>query len=187
MSDATWKIKVIRSPRRARTSTARLVGDVLEVRVPEGLGPDREREIVDRLAAKLRARVARAQKLGDADLLNRAEKLNHRYFGGKLKINSVRYVTNQHLRFGSCSTGSGIIRLSDRLAQMPAWVQDYVLVHELAHLVEPNHSPRFWELVNRYKLAERAIGYLMAIGLDEGWKPRTEGVTGYDVSGDRQA
>ncbi len=168
MSDGLWKIHLVRSPRRAKTFSARLVGDILEVRIPEGLSPDREREIVDRLVARLKARVARARRRGDADLMERAEALNRRYFDGKLQINSVRYVTNQHSRFGSCTTGTGDIRLSDRLARMPAWVQDYVLVHELAHLVQPNHSPEFWALVRRYRLAERAIGFLMARGMSEG-------------------
>jgi hypothetical protein len=48
---------------------------------------------------------------------------------------------------------------------MPEWVRKYVVIHEMAHLVEPNHSRAFWDIVSRYKLAERARGYLMAAGV----------------------
>jgi hypothetical protein len=70
------------------------------------------------------------------------------------------------MRFGSCSPSQGTIRISHRVAAMPAWVRDYVIVHELAHLVEPNHSRAFWDVVNRYTKTERARGYLIAIGME---------------------
>ncbi|MBM3461555.1 MAG: M48 family metallopeptidase, partial [Armatimonadetes bacterium] len=98
-------------------------------------------------------------------LERRAQRLNQQYFGGALQYASISYVSNQNSRWGSCSPGSRRIRLSHRLANMPAFVLDYVIVHELAHLVEPNHSRRFWKLVNRYPHAERAIGFLMGVGL----------------------
>lgn len=100
------------------------------------------------------------------ELLARARDLSMRYFGGTLRPTSVEYVTNQNSLHGSCSVQTGRIRLSHRLASMPGWVRDYVLVHELAHLREPNHSARFWTLVNRYPLAERARGFLMGAGLE---------------------
>jgi predicted metal-dependent hydrolase len=66
-------------------------------------------------------------------------------------------------RWGSCTTGDGTIRLSDRLQSMPVWVIDYVLLHELAHLLEPGHNARFWQLVDRFPKSERAKGYLEGI------------------------
>jgi predicted metal-dependent hydrolase len=120
------------------------------------------------LVARRRARVARSpRRPADAELMRRAVELSRRYFGRKLPITSVRYVTNQRSRFGSCSPDTGVIRLSDRLAGVPPWVRDYVLVHELAHLVHPDHSPEFWKLAYRFELAERARGFLMGMGFAE--------------------
>jgi predicted metal-dependent hydrolase len=70
-------------------------------------------------------------------------------------------------RYGSCTPQDGTIRLSDRLVAWPPWVRDYVLVHELAHLAVPDHSPAFWRLVDRYPLAERARGFLIAKGMED--------------------
>ena len=73
---------------------------------------------------------------------------------------SVRRVTvrNQRSRWGSCSR-RGTISLNWRLIQTPAHVQDYIVLHELCHLREMNHSSRFWREVERvcpdYETAER--------------------------------
>ncbi len=56
-------------------------------------------------------------------------------------------VRSQRSRWGSCSR-SGRVALNWRLLQMPEPVRVYVLLHELMHLREPNHSPRFWALVD---------------------------------------
>jgi len=78
---------------------------------------------------------------------------------------SIKFVSNQNTNFGSCTIKTRSIRISDRLAKTPRWVQDYVIIHELAHILYPNHSRKFWEKVNQYKYAERARGYLIAMGM----------------------
>ena len=160
------EVKVIRSARRRKTVSARLEGDILVVRAPAHLSDQALNEAIEKLKARVERR-QQARQLSDEDLEQRAQDLNRRYFQGKLRWRSIRWVTNQNKRFGSCTPSQGTIRISHRLAQMPDWVLDYVLVHELAHLIEPNHSPRFWALVNRYPLTERARGYLMAVGMEE--------------------
>ena len=72
-------------------------------------------------------------------------------------------MTNQGRRWGSCTPATRTIRLSHRLQGMPPYVVDYVLVHELAHLIEPNHSPRFWALVEAYPDAVKAQGFLEGV------------------------
>ena len=159
-------VKIIRSPRRKSTSSARQDGDTMVLYLPTGLTPTEEKSWVERMRARLeRSKTLRTLKTDDA-LGERAADLNRAYFGGELRVAEITYVANQNHRFGSCTPSNATIRLSHRLAAMPIWVLDYVIVHELAHLLQPNHSARFWKLVNRYKLAERARGFLIARGME---------------------
>lgn len=137
------------------------------MQVPAGLSPAEEQAWAEKLGSRILATRRRREMNHDGDLAARAQELNARYFDGKLTFADVRYVTNQQHRFGSCTPSQGTIRISDRVAKLPTWVRDAVLVHELAHLAEANHSRRFWKLANRYPLMERARGYLMALGLDD--------------------
>jgi len=142
--------------------------DLLEVRAPSDLAePELEAALRDLVQRMARRRDRQRNARSDADLQARAQRLNRAYFAGALKWRSIRYVSNQNGRFGSCTPTTGTIRISDRLGSVPDFVLDYVVMHELAHLVEPNHSPRFWQLVYQYERAERARGYLMAMSLED--------------------
>jgi hypothetical protein len=111
----------------------------------------------------LPARIAARRALPRAT----AERLNREHFGGRLRWASIRFVSNQRDRYGSCTPEDGSIRISHRVAEYPSWVREYVVMHELAHLEVPSHSPRFWRLVERYPLAERARGFLIAKGWED--------------------
>ena len=164
--NSDWPIKVIRSQKRRKTVSAELKQGVLVVRAPARMSEAELAPIIDKLRQRLHRRTRRPAPTDD-DLEQMAQQLNRDYFNGRLRWQSIRYVTNQNKRFGSCTPATGTIRLSHRLATMPKWVLTYVLMHELAHLEEANHGPNFWQLVNQYPLTERARGYLMAIGLEE--------------------
>ncbi len=118
------------------------------------------RQDEERWVAEMLSRLDRRKARETTDLDARAKLLAQRHRLPSPK--AVRWVDNQHSRWASCSPTDGVIRVSSRLAGFPGWVVDYVLVHELAHLVEPRHGPAFWALVHRYRRAERARGYLLA-------------------------
>lgn len=158
----TGEIEVRRSARRRRTVTARRDGDKTVVMVPAGLSAAEEREWIDTVLRRLADRERRRHPTDDA-LFDRAHELSARYLDGRVTPASVRWVTNQHSRWGSCTPDDGTIRLSDQLRGMPAWVVDYVLLHELTHLIVPGHGSSFWKLVNRYPKTERARGYLEGV------------------------
>jgi predicted metal-dependent hydrolase len=177
---AASKVEVRRSARRRRTISAYREGDRTIVLLPARMSRAEEARWVDvmleRLAKQERRSAGRAAR-GDVDLGQRAEELSRQFLGGVPKPASVRWVSNQGSRWGSCTPVDGTIRLSDRMATMPSWVIDYVLVHELAHLIEFGHGPRFHRLVDAFPKAERARGYLLGVIDGAGWVAQAEGLT----------
>lgn len=153
-------VEVRRSRRRRRTVSAYRDGDTIVVLVPDSLSRRQEAEWVSRMVERLE-RSEKRRRPSDDQLLKRARELSDLYLGGLAVPESVRWVDNQRARWGSCTPGDRTIRLSSRLQGMPAWVVDYVLVHELAHLLEHRHDAAFWAWVDRYPKAERAKGYLL--------------------------
>jgi len=156
-------IEIIRSKRRKNTVQAKFVNEKLCIYLPSGMTGSEEKKWIDKMTRWSQHHKQKKQ-LNNNVLLKRAQELNKKYFNGSLDF-SIRFVTNQNTRFGSCTSSTKSIRISDRIAKTPRWVQDYVIIHELAHLVHPNHTKRFWEKVNQYKYAERARGYLIAMGM----------------------
>ena len=160
------EIKIIRSKKRKKTVSARMVENVFVVQAPARMSDSELQPIIEKLQHRWQRRRAK-ESLDDQALHRRAQELNRQYFEGKLKWTSIRWVTNQNSRMGSCTPIEQTIRISHRLATMPTFVRDYVIIHELAHLLEANHGPKFWRLVNCYPKTERARGYLMAVGMEE--------------------
>ncbi|MGW0228870.1 M48 metallopeptidase family protein [Actinopolymorpha singaporensis] len=156
------QVEVRRSPRRRRTVSAYREGDRVVVLLPARMSVDEERRWVGVMLDRLTAMEQR-RRPSDEELLTRARTLTRRYLGDAPLPTSVRWVGNQGMRWGSCTPSDGTVRLSTRLRGMPAWVIDYVLIHELVHLVEPGHTARFWSLVRNYPQADRARGYLEGV------------------------
>jgi len=136
------------------------------VRVPKNIQEAELERVVGDFKEKLGSRVLKDHLNRHDDLRQRAAKLNKKYFSGALKLKAIEYVTGQKTKFGCCDFNNGVIRIAHHVAAMPVWVREYVLMHELAHLVEPNHGKNFWDIVARYPMAERAKGFLLAKGYE---------------------
>ena len=153
-----------RSARRRRTYKWSLIGGRVQLEVPVGLRATEESRIVADVAERARRRLLRSARATDAELYGRAKDLARRYVPQALpRLRSVVWSDRQERRWGSCSSDTGSIRLSARLQDLPEYVLNAVLVHEVAHLIEPNHSDRFHTLAAAYPLAERARGFLEAV------------------------
>lgn len=159
------------SKRRRKSATASWKDGRIVVVLPSHLKGAQRTEMVDWLVARVLARRPKAARSDDA-LFDRALDLGRRYVPGA-SPSSVRWVTNQHKRWGSCTAETGEIRLSHRLKETPPWVLDAVLVHELAHLVHPDHSPQFHALADRFPRQDEAATFLegFALGLETAERP----------------
>ena len=160
------KIVVKRSSRRRKTVYAKLKNNIMEVLAPDKINDSQLDRVISELKHKLEDKVKEKTANRENSLLQRAESFNRRYFGGKLELKYIGYSFRQKSKFGVCYPQRGIILINGCLKNMPLWVENYVIIHEMAHLVYPNHSKDFWKMARRYPKTERAIGYLMAKGAE---------------------
>lgn len=121
----------------AKGHSARLQGSIIRIKISRHSADNNRNEAI----ATLMRRIVAQDQL--PALTRRVHELNALYF--RQNIHSVRLKYNRS-NWGSCSR-SGNINLSTRLLFAPPEVQDYVIIHELAHLLEFNHSSRFWDIV----------------------------------------
>lgn len=161
------EIEVRRSRRRRRTVSAYREGGRTIVLIPARFSADEERTWVDAMMRKLAAGDKR-RRPSDQQLIDRATDLSRRHLGGLAKPASIAWVTNQSSRWGSCTPADGTIRISSRVKGMPPWVLDYVILHELTHLLQPGHGPEFWALLETYPRTDRARGYLEGVAATAG-------------------
>jgi predicted metal-dependent hydrolase len=161
---ATPPVEVRRSTRRRRTVSAYRDGERIVVLVPQRFSRAEEAKWVADMVAAVQAREARARRRGpradDTALQRRAGQLAASYLPAAVLPVTIRWVSTMRSRWASCTPVDRHIRLSTRLREMPTWVLDYVIVHELAHVLVAGHGSDFWALVSRYPATERARGYL---------------------------
>ncbi len=160
MTPTTLPVLVVRSRKRRKTVQAREVDGQLRILIPAWMSAADEA----RWVAEMQRRMARRNPtVDDETLRRRAAALARTY---RLPVPaSIKWSDRQGRRWGSCTPSTGTIRISARLAEAPSWVLDYVVVHELAHLVVAAHDARFHALVGRYARCQRAQGFLDAWGM----------------------
>ncbi|MFE4837627.1 M48 family metallopeptidase [Arthrobacter sp. NPDC056691] len=162
-------VEVRRSARRRRTVAAFWENGTAVVAIPAHFSRAQEADWVHRMLEKLRTQGekrssgAGRRPSSDAALAAHAAQLSASYLGGRSAPASVRWVSNQNSRWGSATPSDGSIRLSDKLRPMPQWVIDYVLLHELAHLLVAGHNAAFWKLLEAYPETERAKAFLEGV------------------------
>jgi hypothetical protein len=140
------EVEIRASSRRKKTGTAHWSGSRIVVQIPARIRGRERAAFVDDLVVRLLSQ--RPQNAaGDASLEDRARVLAGQFNDG-VEPSSVRWVKNH---------------------QCPEWVIDAVLVHELAHLQEADHSPRFNEIAERHpRQGDSALfleGYALGLGL----------------------
>ena len=156
-------VEIRTSARRRKTASAFWQDGRVVVVLPERLSRAQKTELVDGLVERVLAQRPHIATT-DTDLERRAAELSSRYLDGILPA-SIRWVSNQRRRWGSCTSGTREIRISDRLRVVPDWVLDAVIVHELTHLIEPSHNARFRRLARRFPRMDEADTFLAGFTL----------------------
>lgn len=159
-----FSIDVIRSKARRKTIQAKLTEE-RKIRV---LAPYRaEEEFILNFIKKTVKKFALKESISGKgeDLQKRAEMLRKKYVKSAPDF-KISYSENLKTTWGKCFTQKKEIILNPKLSKFPLWVVDMVIIHELSHLIHPDHGKEFRALVSKYKLKERATGYLYAKGIN---------------------
>jgi predicted metal-dependent hydrolase len=150
--------------KRVRHVNARLHGSSLLVSAPFHLAAAEVERAVGELARTLLRRRRAREINGNGDLAALAGRVAAR-FPSPPRVAEVVLSTTQHARWGSYSAATGTVRLHAGLRQMPPWVLEAVIAHELAHVFVRDHSPAFWALLRAVcPDTDRARAFLAGVG-----------------------
>lgn len=168
--DESPKIEIRYSARRKRSVSAARDGDRIIVNAPKSISKTELDSIVSELVAKLELR--HSMSASHEELEKRARQLSLKYLHIDLFEThptgvSIRWVSNQNSRWGSCTPTTGTIRISHRLQKVPKYVIDAVVLHELIHLLVANHGPRFQALMESFPEHKMAHEFLKGYSLGE--------------------
>lgn len=155
-SDIGLIIEVRRSTRRKKTIEAYRNGEKVIVSIPARMSQREAAEVVDEMVKKI---LHEEGALTNDQLFERAMLLNKKYLDGAAVPVSVEWSSRMSRIWGACTIEDRTIRISDRLRDAPAYALDYLLLHELIHIVIPGHGADFRELLERYPELARAEGY----------------------------
>jgi len=151
--------RVIRKERRRRGISAFRQGGVIEIHIPAKMSRRQEIEIIPEMIAMVLRREARSRKT-DSQLMQMGIELLEKYLPeAQVKPASINW-RNMSERWGSCTTVDRTIRISDRLIGAPQYVLDYIIFHELIHLITPNHDQNFYSYLNRFTDQGKAEAFL---------------------------
>ncbi len=155
-------VEVVRSTRRRRGASAFVRDGRVVVQLPAHLGGPEAEATIAALVARVTRRDRAERRGGDAWLAARARLVGDRWLDGA-RASSVTWSGRMARRWASATPSTGRVRVSTVAAAFPDRVLDYLLVHELAHLRVPDHSPAFHVLVDRYPDAAWARGFLAGV------------------------
>jgi hypothetical protein len=148
------------SARRRTTVSAFRESGVVVISAPVRIRGDELLPLAEQLLNRLISQ-AQGKYPSDELLAKRAGELAKRWLPpGHPAPASVRWSSSQARVWGTCVADDGAIRIATRLRGMPDYVLDYVLLHELAHLVHTGHGPQFDDLLAAFPDRDRARGFL---------------------------
>lgn len=149
-------IEVRRSTKRKKTIEAYRNGEKVIVSIPARMSQREANQVVDEMVKKI---LHDESTPTNEQLYTRALDLNNKYLEGKAIPKSVEWSSRMSRIWGACTIEDRTIRISDRLRDAPEYALNYLLLHELIHILIPGHGPDFHQLLERFPDLARAEGY----------------------------